>query len=121
MRIDLNRQFYNVSRYETITLRDPVCAASHSPGHITLGSVPNYCGSTRQETKEHIIYTNVVLMKAKQNSDIVTRDHDEVIKFSCKYRRDSTVSGSSFLPLSRISGNECKSCFLFRSKRNSKS
>jgi len=106
MRIDLNRQYYNVSHYEKITLRDPVCAASYSPGYITLGSVPNYCGSTRQQTKGHIIYTNEVIMKAKQNSDMITRDHDEVIQFSCKYERDSTVSGSSFLPVSRISGNE---------------
>ena len=115
MRIDLNRQYYNVSHYEKITLRDPVCAASYSPGYITLGSVPNYCGSTRQQTKGHIIYTNEVIMKAKQNSDMITRDHDEVIQFSCKYKRDSTVSGSSFLPVSRISGNECKSYFFCRS------
>ena len=108
MRIDLNRQYYNLSQYETITLRDPACAASYSPGYITLGSVPNYCGSTRQETKGHIIYTNEVIMKAKQNADTVTRDHDEVIQFSCKYERDSAVSGSSFLPVSRIYGNECK-------------
>jgi len=106
MRIILNGLYYNASQYETITLRDPGCAASYITRDIVLGSVPNYCGSTRQETKGHIIYTNEVIMKAKQNADMVTRAHDEVIQFSCKYRRDSTVSGSSFLPVSRISGNE---------------
>ena len=121
MRIDLNRQYYNASQYEKITLRDPICAAWYSPGYITLGSVPNYCGATRQETKEHIIYTNEVIMRAKQKSDMITRNHDEAIQFSCRYKTDSVVSGSSFLPVSRISGNECESHSLFRSNRTSKS
>ena len=115
MRIDLHRLYYNASQYEKITLRDPACAASYSAGYITLGSIPNYCGSTRHETKRHIIYTNEVIMKARQNSDMTARDHDEVIQFSCKYERDSVVSGSSFLPVSKISWNECESHSLFRS------
>ena len=108
MRIDLYRQYFNASRYETITLRDRACRASYSTGLITLGSVPKYCGGTRRETQKYIIYTNDVILTAKQNADMVTRDHDEIIQFSCRYDRNGYASGTSFLPISRISGNECK-------------
>lgn len=108
MRIDLDRKFYDASLYQLITLRDPSCWASYGRRFISLGSVPNYCGSTRQEVGNHIIYTNEVILTAKQNSDMITRDHDEVIQFSCKYEKKGYVSGASYLPVSRITGNECK-------------
>ena len=108
MRIDLDRKYYDTSLYQSITLRDKTCTASYGSSFISLGSVPNYCGSTRHETKNHIIYTNEVILTAKQTSDMITRDHDEVIQFSCKFEKKGYVSGASYLPVSKITGNECK-------------
>eukprot|EP00112_Aurelia_sp_Birch-Aquarium-sp1_P022634 Seg6445.1 transcript_id=Seg6445.1/GoldUCD/mRNA.D3Y31 product="Fibrinogen-like protein A" protein_id=Seg6445.1/GoldUCD/D3Y31 len=50
MRIDLDRQYFNVSRYSSITLRDPTCKATFSSAYITLGSIPSLCGVEKEET-----------------------------------------------------------------------
>ena len=113
MRIDLDRRYYNASRYSSITLRDPTCAATTSRAYITLGSVPYLCGGQREQTANKIIYRNKVIMTANQNSDTITRDHDEEIAFKCVYDRDGFAGGVSFEPVRKISGNESKSsrCF----------
>ena len=108
MRIDLFREYYDTSRYKKITLRNPTCEAYYSSRFITLGSIPNSCGATRKETPKHIVYTNEVILTARQTSDMVTRDHDEIIQFSCKYERDGFTNGASYLPVSQIKVNECK-------------
>ena len=106
MRVDLSRQFYNASKYSSITLRDTSCSASISSSFITLGSVPGLCGAVRKETANHIIYQNQVIMKEKQDSGIVSRDHDLEVDVSCKYDRDGIASGASFKPISKIQVNE---------------
>lgn len=108
MRIDLFPQFYDASRYSKISLRDKRCTAHVWSNAISLGSTPNACGGTREETSKYIIYKNEVILKVRQSSGMITRDHDEVIEFSCKYERDGYTSAASFLPVSSIKGNESK-------------
>ena len=54
MEILLNRNSFNVSKYETITLKNSQCAASVNSTHIILGSAPNACGAARRETDTHL-------------------------------------------------------------------
>ena len=106
MRIDLDRQYYNVSRYSSITLRDTTCKATYSSAYITLGSIPSMCGVEKEETANKMIYKNKVIMSINQQSDIVSRDHGEEINFKCTYDRDGVVSGVSFEPIRRVVGEE---------------
>ena len=106
MRIDLDRRYYNVSRYSSISLRDPSCTATFSSAYITLGSIPSLCGVEKEETGSKIIYKNKVIMSINQQSGIVSRDHDEEINFKCTYSRDGVASGVSFEPIRRVIGEE---------------
>ena len=112
MRIDLNKRYYNVSRYSSITLRDVTCKASLTREYIILGSIPYLCGGAREETADRIIYKNKVIMRINQNSDMITRDYDREIDFKCVYDRDGFAGGKSFELVRKISGNESKSMHL---------
>ena len=111
MEIQLNRNFFNVSKYESITLKDKSCTARVNFPYITLGSKLNSCGTTRRETTSQIIYTNEAIMVVRRDSGIVTRDHDQVISFSCAYKKDGYTNQASFTPVSRITGNDSKCPF----------
>ncbi|XP_065068293.1 uromodulin-like isoform X2 [Rhopilema esculentum] len=106
MRVILDTKYFNASEFSRITLRDPYCSAYISSSYISLGSVPNGCGASREETQRHIIYRNEVIMTAKQEEGMITRDHDQSIDVSCIYDRDGFGSSVSYDPIRKVSGNE---------------
>lgn len=106
MRIDLDRRYYNASKYSSITLRDPTCKATFSNAYIILGSMPSLCGVVKEQTANQITYKNKVIMTMNQKSDLVSRDDDEEINFKCTYNRDGVASGVSFEPIRRVIGEE---------------
>ena len=108
MRVILDTNYFNASEFSRITLRDPYCSAYISSSYISLGSVPNGCGASREETKRHIIYRNEVVMTAKQEEGMITRDHDQSIDVSCIYDRDGFGTSVSYDPIRKVSGNESK-------------
>ncbi len=117
MRIELDRHFFQVSDYSNITLRDTWCRASwwSTSRYISLGTIPSQCGSTREETYDHIIYRNEVVLKAKPTSGLITRDNDMRIRLSCSYKKTGNVSSVSFKPISTVNVTEgiCRSLFGF--------
>lgn len=66
MRIDLDRRYYNASKYSSITLRDPTCKATFSNAYIILGSMPSLCGVVKEQTANQITYKNKVIMTMNQ-------------------------------------------------------
>ena len=108
MEILLSRHSFNVSKYETITLKNRQCVASINSTYIIMGSALNACGAIRRETSTHIIYTNEATLRVKQESSLITRDHDVIISFSCAYKKDGLTSGASFTPVRSIVANESK-------------
>ena len=112
MEIQLSRQEFNVSKYQNITLKSSSCRAVISASYITLGSKPNLCGSTKQETSTHIIYTNQVFLTVKQGNNLISRDEDQAIMFSCSYKKEGHASKKTFVPVSRrVTANESKCLF----------
>ena len=113
MEIQLSRNSFNASKYKSITLKDKNCPSSMSLNRITLGSKLDSCGTTRRETTSQIIYTNEAILVANQDSSIITRDHDQVISFSCTYNKDGYTNQTSFAAVRRITGNESNLiCFI---------
>ena len=111
MRIELDRNFFNVSAYSSITFRDSRCRATWSSSFISLGTIPSQCGSTREETYDNIIYRNTVIMRAKTTQGLITRESDIKIRLTCSYKRTGNVSSVSFKPISKVNVTEGKSKF----------
>ena len=107
MQIIMDRAFYNVSKYSSITLKDPTCLASISSSKITLGSTPGICGATRRSTANHFIYENEVIMKARDYNGVV-KDNDLHVKFACQYSKNTTISLLGYKPMYKINGSEGK-------------
>ncbi|XP_065066550.1 uncharacterized protein LOC135692386 [Rhopilema esculentum] len=97
MNIELVRARYNTSLYSSITLRDKSCPASISSAKITLGGTLGICGATKYTTGSHIVYENEVIFKAKEVNGVI-RDNDIIVKFSCKYAKNGTVSLIGYTP-----------------------
>ena len=112
MGIELNRNFFNVSLYQAMTLRSKNCSAVINAANIILGSKLNSCGTTREENGTHIVYTNEAILHAKTEGSLISRVHDKVISFSCAYKRDGYTNTTSFIPNTRIDVSESR-CFLF--------
>ncbi len=102
MRIDLERNVFNISAYSAITLKDSNCKATSSRSYISLGTIPSRCGSKREETYDHIIYKNEVNMIAKPTKGLITRENNMRISFMCSYKKTGNVSFVSFKPLSEV-------------------
>ena len=116
LRIDLDRRFYNASIYSAITLRDPACTASLSSANITLGSTPNLCNWTMEETSSKITYKNTVIMTVYGVLGMVIRNQDRRIDVSCEYDRSSYIGAPSFKPEWIVIANEGKPCFIWLHK-----
>ena len=112
MRIEIDRTFFNASKYSTINLLDSKCKARLSSSKIILDTLPHLCGAKRVETNDHIIYQNEVYMKAKPTGKLVTREHDVRISFSCHYKKTAVLSQKSFDPQTIIDVKE--GCILFK-------
>ena len=106
MKIELYRKYYNTSLYSSITLRDPSCRASIYTSSIVLGSVPGACGSVKRETSSHTIYENEVIFTGKAINGLITRNINQVIKFSCTFSRNAHVQTVSYQPISNVTGEE---------------
>ena len=104
MRIELDRRYYNSSKYKSIGMLNPKCGPTLSYDYITLGCIPGACGSIKDETSTKIIYTNAVKLVAKFENRLVSRIYDEEVYFKCSYNRDARLRYmSSFDPTSAIS------------------
>ena len=103
MRIDLDRRYYNSSRYKSIRLLSSRCGHTLSYDHISLGCIPGVCGSIKKESKTEIIYVNAVKLVTKFGSGLISRENDETIYFQCSYKRDAILNnGASFDPVAEI-------------------
>ena len=111
MEFQLSRNAFNVSKYESITLRDKNCNASLSLNPITLGSKLNSCGATRVETDTQIVYTNEATLAVKKDLAMVTYDPDLILTFSCAYTKDGYTNQTSYTPVSKLAGNDSKCPF----------
>ena len=108
MEIQLDKTTYNITSYESMTLHDSKCKANQSLTHIILSTVLTSCGTTKSENQTHIVYSNKVMLSAKEaaSNEIITRDEDKAISFSCAYSKDGYASGASFVPITRVIANE---------------
>ena len=106
MRIEFDRQYYNTSKYSSITLRDPTCGASIYQSTIVLGNMPGACGSVKRDTYSHIVFENEVIFTGKVIGGLVTRNMDQRIKFSCMFSKTSYVQTISYQPISNVTGEE---------------
>ena len=106
MRIDIDRKYLDPAKYSLISLLDASCKATTSKTQITLETTPQLCGSSRIETKDHIVYENEAYMKARPTGALITREHDVRIRFKCSYNRSDAMSVNAFLPLTSIDVQE---------------
>ena len=106
MRIDLDRKYYDMSLYSSITLRNPSCTATYTANYVTLGSVPGACGSVQKETSSHIVFENEVLLTAKSLNGMITRNYDERISFQCRYDKNGQVSSNGYQPMTSVNATE---------------
>ena len=98
IRVDLDRKYFNISKYEIISFRDDKCKAVVLNNTISLFSAPGGCGATSNETVDWIAFENDVILKEKlprRNTFL----RDESIPVRCAYKRQElvTVSFESFL------------------------
>ena len=100
MRIDIDRKYFDPSKYSAITLLDDTCKATISETQIVLDSAPFKCGSKKEETKDSFIYRNQVYMKATPTDALITREHDVRVSFSCTYNKTGLVRLEAYKPLS---------------------
>ena len=92
--VELNKKYFNASKYASITLRNESCKAVVSNNRITLGSTPLGCGTTMINTGDEIIYKNQVILKAKvSESEMISRDRDQKITIRCAYNARGDVGG----------------------------
>ena len=104
MRIDLDRRYYNSSKYKSITLMSPTCKHTLSYDYITLGCIPGRCESEKKETTTEIIYVNAVKLTRNFGSGQISRENDETIRFRCSYKKDAVLNNkASFDPVGKIS------------------
>ena len=110
MRIDLDRRYYNSSTYKSITLESPTCKHTLSYDYITLGCIPGACRSEKKETATEIVYVNTVKLAKSFGTSLISRDHDETIRFQCSYKKDARlVNKAPFDPVGDISVSLSKS------------
>lgn len=111
MRIDLDRRYYNSSKFESITLLSKRCRSTLSYDYITLGCVPGGCSSYLKATSTEIVYINAVVLKSHFDGDLISRQNDETIYFKCSYKKDTAISnGASFKPVGEIAVNLSECC-----------
>ena len=114
MRIDLDRRYYNSSKYKSITLMSPSCKHTLSYDYITLGCIPGQCESEKKETATEIVYVNAVKLTRNFGSGKISRENDETIRFRCSYKRDTVINNrASFDPVGKISVSLRKLSFKF--------
>ena len=111
MRIDLDRKYYDISLYSSITLRNPSCTATYTAHYVTLGSVPGACGSVQKETSSHIVFENEVILTAKSANGMITRNYDEKVSFQCRYNKNGQVSLIGYKPMTSVNASEGMYCF----------
>ena len=86
----------NMSSFASVTLRDASCTATSNDTHITLSTSFSECGTTKNETSDHIVVSNEVRMLDASNG-VIFRGNRTIIPFSCKYSRSGLgTSLSSF-------------------------
>ena len=93
IRVDLDRKYFNLSKYEMITFRDDKCKAVVLNNKIVLASIPGGCGATITETVDGIAFENDVILKEKlprRNTFL----RDESIPVRCAYKRHKLVTVS---------------------------
>eukprot|EP00112_Aurelia_sp_Birch-Aquarium-sp1_P025417 Seg843.3 transcript_id=Seg843.3/GoldUCD/mRNA.D3Y31 product="ZP domain-containing protein" protein_id=Seg843.3/GoldUCD/D3Y31 len=106
MRIEIDRKYFDPTKYSRISLKDESCKSSLSETKIVLDSAPQKCGSTKIENENYIIYQNEVYMKAIPTGKIVTREHDIRVTFSCSYNKSGMVSIQAFTPITIVDVKE---------------
>lgn len=106
MQVDLDRRYFDLSIYQSITLRDPKCVARISSKYITLETVPYLCGGVQRQTNDKIIYENTVIMKAKTESGMISRYYNHMISIQCMYDRDGFVTSIPMMPVTKVIGDE---------------
>ncbi|XP_019616108.1 PREDICTED: deleted in malignant brain tumors 1 protein-like [Branchiostoma belcheri] len=70
---------------------DPTCKAYNNGSHLILATKLSDCGTKRNETDAHVIYTNKVLMYSTNHS-VIIRDLQLEVPVTCKLPRKSVVS-----------------------------
>ena len=106
IRVQLDKKYFDSSKYGSISLRNSSCRAFIASNKITLGSSPNACGTTITETAHQILFENVIVLKAKlTGSEMISREHDQSISIRCVYKR-SDIVGVSFDPVMDYKGYE---------------
>lgn len=88
---------------EGATLRDTSCKAKNfNDTHVFMDTPLDQCGTYHNYSKDgrYIIYYNHVILQRKSNekSAVITRHHEAVFEFECRYRRSTIMSVVNYSP-----------------------
>lgn len=84
---------------EELALQDRSCKARHNKTHIIARTDLNGCGTTHRETEQELIFSNALTTAdIPSGGEIIHRNKEISLKFSCSYGRLRTVGSFNFLP-----------------------
>ena len=83
---------------EHLRLLDTTCKAKETGADFSLTTPLTGCNTTRRQTPTAIVYSNAVLEIPLAAEDVVTREREIEIQFSCFYFRNDVVSSVGWKP-----------------------
>ena len=86
---------------EHLRLLDTRCKAEETSAHFSLATPLSGCNTTRRHTPTGIVYSNTVLENPVATEDVVTRERNTEIQFSCFYSKYGVVSSVGWKPSNR--------------------
>ena len=86
---------------EHLQLLDARCKAEETNTHYSLTTALTGCNTTRRHTLTAIVYSNTVLEVPVAADDVVTRERNTEIQFSCFYSKYGVVSSVGWKPINR--------------------
>lgn len=102
MKVALNVSRFPLLDVNSASLLDSKCKAYRKDSsHVFLKTQLDECGTSHNYSSDgrYIIYYNQITMKPSTKSgDLITRDHDAVFEFECRYHRTAVMSVVHFTP-----------------------
>ena len=86
---------------EHLCLLDTTCKANETSTHFFLTTPLTGCNTTRRHTLTAIVYSNTVFEIPMAGEDVVTRERETEIQFSCFYSQNGVVSSVGWKPSNR--------------------
>ena len=86
---------------EHLCLLDTTCKANETSTHFFLTTPLTGCNTIRRHTFKAVVYFNTVLEIPLAAKDVVTRERETEIPFSCFYSKYGVVSSIGFNPSNR--------------------